>query len=118
MLLEELGDALFDAAALRDEDVAGEVLDGVEEAALFGDGDSYCVEVGVEEVGAVGGGGHPDLLEVCGTFAAAADVLGDGGEVGSGVGSAGGEVGFAGILVEIFALLMDDALKVGLGGAG
>lgn len=118
VLLQKLGNAFFDAIVLLDSYAAGEVLDGVEEATLFDDGDSDRVEVGVEEIGAVGGSGHPDFLEVCGTFAVAADVLGDGGEVGSGVGSAGLEVGLSGVLMEIFALILDYALEVGVGGVG
>jgi hypothetical protein len=48
VLQKELGDTFFDVGALRDGDVAGEVFDGVEEAVLFDDGDSDCVEVGIE----------------------------------------------------------------------
>jgi hypothetical protein len=48
----------------------------------------------------------------------AGEVLGDGGEVGSGLGSASGEVGLSGVLMLEGAGFVDHSLVVGLGGAG
>jgi hypothetical protein len=46
---------------------------------------------------------------------AAAYVFGDGGEVGSGLRAASGQVGFAGILMEEFTGFVVDALNVSFG---
>jgi hypothetical protein len=118
VLLEELGYTFFYAGTLRDGNVASEVFDGAEEATVFDDGDSDCVQIWIEEIGAMGGGGHPYLLEVGGFFAVSSDVLGDGGEVGSGVGSAGKEVRLTGILMEHFAGFANDPFDVGARGLG
>jgi hypothetical protein len=115
--LEELCDVLLDGVAVEGGDVVGEVLDGVEEAVGFDDGDADGVEVGIEEIGAVGGGGHPDLLDGGGVFAAAGEIFSDGAEVGSGLIGAGEEIGFAGILVREIAGGADDPLGVGVRGA-
>src|ERR1700686_1654706 len=97
-------------------DAAAEVLYGEEEALILDDGDADCVQVGIEEVGAVGGGGHPDLVERSGSVSVSGDVLGDCGKACSGVGAAGDEIGFAGILVEKLAGIADDPAEVVAGG--
>jgi hypothetical protein len=118
VLLKKLGDTFFDIGALRNRHVASEVFDGVEEALIFDDGDSDCVQIGIKEIGPVGGGGHPDLLDGCGIFGMSTDVLGDGAEVTSGLSSAGEEIGFSRILVEQIVGLVDDPLDVGACGVG
>ena len=75
------------------------------------DGDSDCVEVGVEDVGAMAGAVHPGLMDER-DVGAATDIFGDGGEVSSGLCAASGEVGFAGVLMEEFAGFAADALHV------
>jgi len=50
--------------------------------------------------------------------AMSSEVFGDGAEACAGVGSAGFEVGFAGVLVEEFAGVANDTLEVGASGAG
>jgi hypothetical protein len=78
------------------------------------DGDSDCVEIGVEDVGAMAGAVHPGLMDER-DVGAATDVFGDGGEVGSSLCAASGEVGFAGILMEEFSGFVADALHVSFG---
>ncbi len=94
-----------------------EVFYGEEEALIFDDSDADDIEVGIEEVGTVGGSGHPDLVERCGSVSVCGDVLRDGAEPRSGMGAAGDEIGFACVLVEEFAGVADDPLEVGAGGA-
>ena len=115
--LEGLGYAFFEAIVGLDGCAVGEVLDGGEEAVVGNDGDAYGVEVGVENIGAVGGSAHPGLMEG-GGVGTAADVFGDGGEVGSGLGTASGHVGLAWVLMLELALFMNDSLGVDSGGAG
>lgn len=81
---------------------------------IFRHGDSDCVEVGIEDVGAVAGAVHPGLMDER-DVGAATDVFGDGGVVGSGLCAACGEVGFAGVLMQEFAGFAADALDVNLG---
>jgi len=118
VLLKKQGNTFFDVGALQDRHAAGKVFNGVEEPVLFDDGDSDCVQIGIEKIGAVGGGRHPDLLDVCGIFGVSADVFGDSAEVASGLSSAGEEIGLAGILVEVFALFVNDELDVSARGVG
>jgi hypothetical protein len=99
-------------------DAAAEVLDGEEEALILDNGDANCVQVGIEEVGAVGGSGHPDLVEGGGIFSVSGDVLGDGGEASAGVGTAGDEVRLSGVLVEKLAGVADDPAEVVVGSDG
>ncbi len=63
------------------------------------DGDADRGEAGVEDVGAVSGGGHPGAVDLDDAGGGAGEVLGHGAETGSGLRGAGGEVGFAGVLV-------------------
>jgi len=118
VLLKELGDSRFNFGALRNGYATGKVFDGVEKTLVFDDSDADCVQIGIEEIGAVGRGSHPVLLEVRGIFGMSANVLGDGDEVSAGLCTAGHEVGLAWVLMEIFALFMDDALHVGACGLG
>lgn len=94
-----------------------EVFDGGEEAVVFCDGDSDCIEIGIEDIGAVGGGVHPGLLDK-GYVSAAADVFGDGGEVRSGLCTTSGHVGFAGVSMQEFAGFVEDALDMSFGCGG
>jgi len=71
---------------------AGEVFDGVELAVAVDDGDADGIDLGVEEVGAVAGGVHPEVVDDDGG-GGFADVFADEAEVHAGVGSAVGEVG-------------------------
>jgi len=109
---------VLDGVGSEGGDVAAEVFDGEEEALIFDDGDADCVEIGIEEIGAVGGSGHPDLLEGGGSVSVAGEVFGDGAEAGSGVGAAGDEVGFSGVLVEELAWVADDPAEMSVGSLG
>ncbi len=108
---------MLDGVGSEGWDVVAEVFDGEEETLIFDDGDADYVEVGVEEIGAVGGGSHPDLLEGGGSVSVAGYVFGDGAESGSGVRAAGDEVGFAGVLVEELRIA-DDPAEMSAGGLG
>jgi len=114
MLEQDLGDTFFKRVEGLDGCAAGEVFNGGEEAVIFCDGDSDCVEIGVEDVGAVAGAFHPGLMDER-DVGAAAYVFGDGGEVSSGLCAASREVGFAGVLMEEFAGFVADALDVCFG---
>ena len=114
MLEQDLGDTFFKRVEGLDGCAAGEVFNGGEEAVIFCDGDSDCVEIGVEDVGAVAGAVHPGLMDER-DVGAAAYVFGDGGEVSSGLCAASREVGFAGVLMEEFAGFVADALDVSFG---
>ena len=107
VLLKELGDSRFNFGALRNGYATGKVFDGVEKTLVFDDSDADCVQIGIEEIGAVGRGGHPDLLEGCWIIGVTADVLGDGTEVGSGLCAAGHEIRLSGILMELIGLVDD-----------
>src|SRR6266566_3168492 len=96
--LKELCDLMLDRLGGEGGDVAAEVLHGEQEAMIFGDGDADDIQFGVEEVGTMDGGGHPDVVEVGGSLSVCGDVFRDGAEAGAGVASASDEVGFAGIL--------------------
>jgi len=84
VLEQDLGDLFFQRGEGLDGCAAGEILDSGEEAVIFCDRDSDCVEVGIEDVGAVAGAVHPGLMDER-DVGAATDVFGDGGEVGSGL---------------------------------
>src|ERR1700736_6381111 len=90
--LKKFCDLMLDRFGCERGNAAAEVLNGEEEALVFDDGDADCVQVGIEEVGAMGGGAHPDLVEGGGSRSVSGDVLRDGGEACSGVGAAGDEV--------------------------
>lgn len=98
----ELGDEGGDGGLLLLEgdgaDGAGEVFDGEELVAAGDDADAGDVDGGVEEVGAVVRGVHPEVVDLGGA-GGFADVLGDGGEGDAGGGAAGGEFGLAGELM-------------------
>ncbi len=115
--LEKLCDLALDSFSREDRDVVGEVFDGVEKTLILGDSNTDQVQVWIEKVGAVRGGGHPDLLESCGTRAMSTDIFRDGSEACPGTGAAGGEVGFVGVLVEELAGVAEDPLEVSLGGS-
>src|SRR5882757_825619 len=66
---------MFDRFGCERFNAVAEVLYGEEEALIADGGDADDVEVGVEEVGAMGGGGHPDLLQVGGSRSVPGDVL-------------------------------------------
>jgi len=116
--LKELCDLTLDRFGCQGGDVAAEVLHGEEEALMLGDSDADYVQFGIEKIGAVDGGCHPDLVEVGGSLSVCGDVLGDGAEAGSCVGAAGDEVRFAGILVAKLAGVADDPAEVIAGGDG
>jgi hypothetical protein len=118
LLLKQFGDLMLDSFRCKSGDVASEVFDGVKESLVFGDGNANYVEFGIEEVGAVGGGSHPDDVERGGRVSVASDVFRDGSEVGAGVCAASDEVGFAGVLVEEVVGIAENPLEVGFGGAG
>ena len=80
-------------------DFASEVLHGEEQALVLAYSDAYDIQFGIEEVGAMDWGGHPDVVQVGGRLSVAGDVLRDSAEAGACVGAASDEVGFAGILV-------------------
>jgi hypothetical protein len=90
--------AVLGAAWRIGRDGAGEVFDGEELAVALEDGDADGVEVGVEEIGAVGPGVHPLGVDVSGGRSLG-DVLGEGAEAGTGRGGARGKVGLAGELM-------------------
>ncbi len=118
LIEEKLADLLDDVVVLEDGYGTSEVLDGVEGALLLCYADADDGEAGIEDVGAVDGGAHPLLFDGDDAVAAVGDVLCDGGEVGTGHGGAGGEVGFAGVLVGETALLVDDPVGMDAGGVG
>jgi len=77
---------------------AGEVFNSVELVVADDDGDSYGVDIGVEDVFAVPFGVHPEAMnDWC--IRGFGDVFGDKAEVSARVGSADGEFGFSGKLV-------------------
>jgi len=94
----------------------GEVLDSVQRSRTLDNSNSNCIQIWVEKVGAVGWGAHPCLMDLCGV-GSAGEVLRDGGKVSTGLGSASGEVGFAGVLVLEWAGFVDHPLVVNSGGA-
>jgi hypothetical protein len=118
LVLKQFGDLTLDGLEAESGNVAAEVFDSIEESLVFGYGDADCVEFGIEDVGAVSGGLHPYLVERSSSVAVAGDVLRDGAEVGSGVGAASNEVGFAGVLVLEVVGIAQDPLEVGFGSAG
>src|SRR5438067_13754173 len=61
--LKKLCDLMLDGLGREGLDAFAEVFDGEEEALILDYGDADDIQVGIEEVVAVGGGGHPDLLE-------------------------------------------------------
>ena len=110
--LKKLLDLTLDRFGCEGGDVAAEVLDGEEEALMLGDSDADDVQFRIEEVGAMDRGGHPDVVDVGGSLSVCGDVFRDGAEASAGVASAGGEVGFAGILVAKLAGVADDPAEV------
>jgi hypothetical protein len=113
VLEQNLRDAFFERVEGLNGRRAGEVFDGVEEAAIFEDGDANGIEVGVEDVGAVGGAGHPASVELGRTDVSSCEVFGDGCEVSVCLGGARGEVGFAGVLMLEVVGFVDDPLGMG-----
>jgi hypothetical protein len=109
---------MLDCFGCEGGNVAAEVCYGEEEALGLGHGDADDVKVWIEKVGAVGWAGDPGLMECGNAVAMSGDVFRDGAEACSGGGSAGGEIGFAGILVEEFAGVADNPLEMSTGGAG
>ena len=73
--LKKLCDLMLDRFGCEGGDAAAEVLDGEEESLILDDGDADYVQVGIEKIGAVGGGRHPDLLQVGGSLSVSGDVL-------------------------------------------
>lgn len=118
LFAEELLGSVVGVGVLEDCDGAAEVFDGVEGAAVFKDGDAEGGEVGIEEVGAVDGRAHPFPVEDGCVGATGGEVFGDGAEVGSGAGCAGGEVGLAGVLVFEVVGFVHHALVVKHCGSG
>src|SRR5439155_6936567 len=116
--LKELCDLMLDRLGGEGGHVAAEVLHGEEETLILDDGDADDIQFGVEKVGAMDGGGHPDVVEVGGSLSVCGDVFRDGAEAGAGVASASDEVGFAGILVAKLAGVADDPAEVIAGGDG
>jgi len=116
--LEKLLDLTLDRLGGEGGDVAAEVLHGEEEALIFADGDADDIQFRIEKVGAMDGGGHPDVVEVGGSLSVCGDVFRDGAEAGSGAGSAGDEVGFAGVLVTKLAGVAEDPAEMIAGGEG
>ena len=118
MVLKQFGDLTLDGLEADRGNTAPEVFDSVEESLVFGDSDADYVEFGIEKVGAMRGGRHPDDVEGGGRVSVTGDVFRDGAEVGAGVGSASDEIGFAGVLVLEVVGIAKDPLEVGFGGAG
>ena len=116
--LKKLCDLTLDGLRCEGGDVAAEVLYGEEEALILNNSDADDVQFRIEKIGAVDRGCHPDLVEVGGSLSVCGDVFRDGAEAGSCVGSAGDEVGFAGILVAKLAGVADDPAEVIAGGDG
>ncbi len=110
--LKKLCNLMLDGLGREGLDALAEVCDGEEQALILDYSDADDIQVGVEEVGAVRRAGHPALLDCRGCLSVTGDVLGDGGEAGSGVGAAGGEVGLAGILVAKVGVADDPAEMV------
>ena len=63
-------------------------------------------------------GGHPAVVEVCGSLSVPGDVFRDGAEAGAGVAAAGDKVGFAGILVLKIVGVAEDPAEMIAGGNG
>lgn len=114
--LKKPGDLLLDCVGCERGDVAGEVFDREEKALIFGDGDADNIEFGIEKIGAMGRGGHPNLLNGGGSVSMTGDILGDGAKAGSSVGAASDQVGLAGILVEELSGVADNPLEMEMGG--
>lgn len=86
-------------------DGAGKIFDGVELSTAVDDRDADGIYVWIQQVSAVSGGVHPEVMDDDGGWGFAY-VFADEAEVGTGLGSAFGEVGF---LIE----LMGDSGVIG-----
>jgi len=93
-LCDDAGNCAFLLGECEVFDGAGEVFYSVELVVARNDGDTDGVDVGIEEIGAVAGGVHPEVVDDdgAGSFAY---VFGDEAKVRAGIGSARCEFGFA-----------------------
>src|SRR5258708_4129219 len=73
--LKKLLDLTLDRLGGQGGDVAAEVLHGEEEALVLADGDADDIQFRIEKVGAMHGGGHPDVVEVGGSLSVSGDVF-------------------------------------------
>jgi hypothetical protein len=97
-LRDDAGDGAFLFGNGESFDGAGEIFDGVELMITGHDGDAYRVDLGIEQVGTVTCGVHPEVVDDDGSWSLAY-VFADKAEVCSSVGSSLGEFGLVGKLV-------------------
>jgi hypothetical protein len=97
-LCDDGGDGLLLLGERERLDGAGEILDCIELVVAGDDGDSDGIDVWIEQVSAVMGGVHPEVVEEDGG-GGFSYVFGDEAEVNAGVGAAFCELGLAGKLV-------------------
>ena len=113
---QEPRDGLLDLIGGEIRGASLEVGDGVEGASALHDSKADRIQVGVEDVGAVGRGFHPLVLDHL-RVRSQGDVFRDSLEVRARLRRARGQIGFAGVLVRELSFLCEP-LRMRLGGLG